>query len=335
MSILKSVPVDAIKQLGRITDTDALIMRRAFYMDGIISPEEADELIALNDRCHTQDPAWAELFVEALTDYIVNQALPEGYVTAANAEWLVERISVDGKIQTGTELELLVSVIEKARWAPASLAVFALAQVKHAVVSGEGALRSGLRLEPGAVGAGDVKLLRRILYGFGGDGNMAITRAEAEVLFAINDATAGAPNHPSWTDLFVKAIANAIMAASGYNVPSREEALRQEAWLDGRGELAPAGVLGKLITTGLRGIWGAYTRQTPEERQISNLERQRIEIIVNERITGDEANWLAERIGRDAKVTSNEQALLAFIKAESPSLDPALQGLIDRIGRAA
>ena len=31
--------------------------------------------------------------------------------------------------------------------------------------------------------------MRRMLYAFGGDGNIAITRQEAEVLFDINDAT--------------------------------------------------------------------------------------------------------------------------------------------------
>jgi len=30
-------------------------------------------------------------------------------------------------------------------------------------------------------------MVRRILYAFGGDENIAVTRAEAEVLFGIND----------------------------------------------------------------------------------------------------------------------------------------------------
>ena len=62
--------------------------------------------------------------------------------------------------------------------------------------------------------------------------NVAITRSEAELLFDIADATNEAENDPAWTDLFAKAIANAIMAASGYSAPNREEALRREAWLE-------------------------------------------------------------------------------------------------------
>ena len=66
-----------------------------------------------------------------------------------------------------------------------------------------------------------LELLRRMLYAFGGDGNVAVTRAEAEVLFDINDATADAEPNPAWTDLFVKAIANVVMAASGQQPPNQ------------------------------------------------------------------------------------------------------------------
>ncbi len=143
-----------------------------------------------------QDPAWADCFVETITDYIVDQAKPEGYLTTDNADWLIERISKDGRIETKTEMELLVSVLDKARWAPQSLVRFALEQVKDAVVHGTGPLRSGKLLEPGVVSEADVDLLRRILYSFGGDGNLAVTQPEAEILFDIDAATADADNHP-------------------------------------------------------------------------------------------------------------------------------------------
>ena len=127
---------------------------------------------------------------------------------------------------------MLVKVLEKAQSSPPRLAGFALAQVKKAVIEGDGPLAHGGTLTPGKVGRAEAELMRRILYAFGGDGNIAVTRAEAEVLFDINDATAEADNDPAWSELFVKAIANFMMAASGYDVPSRQEALHREEWLD-------------------------------------------------------------------------------------------------------
>ena len=336
MSVLSAVSVAEIKARGSIKDADVLKLRRSYYDDGLITAEEADILFALNDACPVQDPAWADCFVEAITDYIVDQAKPEGYLTADNAAWLIERISKDGRIESKTEMELLVSVLDKARWAPQSLVHFALDQVKDAVVNGTGPLRSGKLLEPGVVSEADVDLLRRILYAFGGDGNIAVTQPEAEILFEIDAATAGADNHPAWGDLFVKAIANCVMAASGYATPPRQVALERDAWLDRRGDLSLDKIApGMLSTGGFKGLFGIYRDQSAEERAIARLTQQKIEIVTNEAVTMPEAEWLGRCINRHQPLTPNERALLMFLKAESPSIHPSLQALVDKAAAAA
>jgi len=334
MAVLSAVSIAEIKARGSIKDADVLKVRRNYYDDGIITAEEADAIFALNDACPVQDPAWADCFVETITDYLVEQAEPRGYLTAENAQWLIERIAGDGRVETKTELELLVNVLDKARWAPQSLVRFALDQVRIAVIEGSGPLRSGKALEPGRVCEAEVDLLRRILHSFGGDGNIAVTRPEAEVLFDIDAATAGADNHPGWTDLFVKAIASCVMAASGYAAPPREIALARDAWLDRRGELSLDAMLGGM-GAGLKGLFGGYREQTEEERAIARLTQQKIEIVTHEAVTAAEAAWLSERIGSGGKLTPNERALLAFLKAESPCIDPVLRPLLERATAAA
>lgn len=335
MSIIKSLSFDEICQRGTITGTDVQRLRSLFYDDAHISREEAEALFSLNNTCIDNDPSWSEFFVEALADYLINEVEPIGYLTGANADWLIQRIAQDGIVNAATELELLVTVIEKARWCPERLARYALEQTEHAVIYGTGPLRSGTHLEAGRVTDADVDFLRRAIYAFGGDGSIAITRSEAEVLFRVNDATCEADNSPAWEELFVKAITNAVMAASGYKVPSREEALRRERWLEERGDLSPAAFLSAIGRGGIKGIRNAYAEQTPEERAIARLEQQRIEIITNEEVTGGEVDWLVEWIGRDDQLTPNERALLAYLKAESPALHPSLEPLLGRLDEAA
>ena len=335
MSVLRSISVEDILRRGSITDVDVKSLRATFFHDGEILPEEAEALFALNDQCPIQHPEWPHFFVEAITDFIVNQAIPEGYITADNAAWLILKIENDGRVETKTELDLILNVLDKARWSPASLVSFALTQVKEAVVSGSGPLRSGLDLQPGTISEGEVELLRRMVYAFGGDGNVAVTRAEAEVFFDINDAVSAAPINPAWTDLFVKVIANVLMASSGYAMPTREEALRAEAWLESRGDLSPGALLAAMVRSSLDAVGEAYREQSSEDRALSRLERQRIEIITNEQITEGEAGWLAQRIGRDGKITPNEQALLDYLREENPEIHPLLNELIDRFATAA
>ena len=335
MSLLHAISVSDIRVRGTIVEADVLALRRAFYDDGVIDITEAETLFQLNDSCPTQDAAWSDCFVEMLTDHIVNQAKPEGYVTAEKADWLIANISRDGDVGSRTELELLVNVLDKARWSPQGLVAFALEQVQRAVIEGTGPLRAGKSLEAGVINEAEVELLKRILYAFGGDGNIAITRPEAEILFAIDAATAGQNNAESWPDLFVKAIANCIMAASGYVAPSREEALARETWLERRGDLSIGSMLSGVAQGGLGAALSAYREESAIERAIATLERQKIEIVTAEEVTVAEATWLAEQIGRDGQTTPNEQALLKFLAANSPKIAPELDSILERVRSAA
>lgn len=323
MTNIASDTVDDICNRGNVRDADVMKLRRIIYAEAGIAAGDIEALFAINEIARIQAPAWPAFFVEAVTDFMINELPPQGYVTAANADWLIQRIGRDGRVDSATELELLVNVLDQARWVPECLARFALEQVKYAVIHGDGPLRAGKALAAGQITADEVALLRRILYAFGGDGNAAITRAEAEVLFDIEDATAGSAQSPEWQDLFVKAVASVVMAASGYKVPSREEALRRETWLASRGDLSIGKILGR--------VFAAYDHQSAEERALSRLERQRIEIITNAEVTESEASWIADRISRDARITATEHLVLAFLKHESHKIHPTLQQLIDRV----
>lgn len=355
MGFLAAVSIDDIRNRGSIRDKDVMRLRSALYEDHSISESEATALIALNDGCVVKDPSWAAFFVEALTDFIVNQMKPEGYVTAENAAWLIERIGRDGRVESHTELELLVNVLDKARWSPPSLAAYALQQVKIAVTSGAGPIRSGLSLEPGVIGEAEVDLVRRIVYAFGGDGGIAVTRPEAQMLLAINRAVLPGKSCPAWTELFVKAVGNAVLGGLGYNVPSREQALAFETSADAASPAGAASILTDALWSGVEGdtarsrlggffgrmmsgapsVWSTARPQSSEERAMARLERHRIEIITSERIDEVEENWLLAELGPVERLTDNERALLAFLGHEASLLPPRLESLIKRSAVAA
>lgn len=325
---------EEIKKRGSIQDADVAKLRAAFYDDGVIDEKEAEMLFALNNRCPVQDPSWAVFFNEAIVDYVVTQAEPEGYVTSENASWLIDQSSENGKIRTQNDLELLVCVLEKSRWSPPSLVKFCIEQIRNSLIDERSPLRSGGGSK-GKITESDVELIRRMVYAFGGDGNIAITRGEAELLFDINDAVAPAGVNPAWTEFFAKAIANVVMGSSGYQVPSREEALHGESFVEDRGELSPAGMISAIVNAGLDGVFAAYREQSREERAIARLERQRLEIVTNEKITDDEAGWLAQKLGRDEEITEPEQALLAYLQKYAGPLHSSLQDVVARYAAAA
>ncbi len=336
LSITK--PIADIAQRGHIRPETVVELRRKMYSDGHIGPAEADQLFYLDTACGEICPEWNAFFVEALTDFLVHQVAPRGYISVANANWLIQKVDLDGRVETNTEMELLLRVIETAKMIPPRLSEYIIRQVGKAVIENDGPTRSGKFLMPGTIGAGEVEILRRALYAAGGAGHTAVTCDEAEMLFDINDATKHAENDPAWSDLFVKAIANFLMAAHGYSIPSREDALRREKWVEdaesdfgGMTGQMVGGAFSSLLVEGLRGVWKDLTTDTMEAAYGERQQAHEAMISANERITASEANWLSERIARDGELDENETALLLFIKAGSPEIHPSLQPLLDRV----
>jgi len=328
MSVQPAVSIEEICRRAAITAEDVQRLRRLLYTDVVITEEEARALFTLDARCRTQDPSWRDFFTLAVTDHLINDVEPRGYLTHRNAEWLIAAIAPHGRVETKNGVELLINLLDKARWSPESLARFALEQILHAVKTGRGPLRPANEPPAGHISDSEVELVRRIIYAFGGDGNIAVTRAEAEVLFAIDTALVPGGGSAQWAELFVKAMANCLMAASGYAVPSREEALQREAWIESRGDITPASILGSFSIGRLIEI---YREQSSEERALARLERQRIEIITNEEVTQGEVAWLADLLGRDNRMTANERLLLAFLERESPRIHPSLAPIVQKL----
>ena len=233
------------------------------------------------------------------------------------------------QVRVDSEIELLVHILETAEQTPPALGAFALHAVKAVVLTGGETLRGG-RLTPGVIGRPAVELLRRVLYAAGGDGNVAITRAEAEVLFDLNDATRNAVNDPAWTDLFAKALAACVMTVSGYQPVSRDQAVREQAWLTGK----PEGVgnfLGRMFGKG----WGAAVSYDPLSEIAAYNAAEGRALASAEKIDGEEAAWLMKRIGKGGVYDAAEQALIDFLRREAPRIDPALQLLLAPPARPA
>jgi hypothetical protein len=297
-----------------LTADDALDVRRIIFgSDDAVSREEAEALIALNRHAEHVSPAWAMLFVEALTDYVVHQEIPSGWVDELKADWLIEALGHDPRAKDD-ELDVLVHVLDRADSTPARLSRFTLDRIRAAI----------LERRAGGVTKTDVERLRQTLYAVGGAANIAVTRSEAEALFDLNDDMADAPNDPAWADLFVRAVANAVLYAPTYEAPTAEAELHREAWLADTA-IHPLRHLEEAVvhpraTFGLRGVDTNLRRVEAEHyRADEALEAEAA------KVTADEAHWLLSRIGRKGGVDKAERALLAFLSENASQLDPALR----------
>ena len=299
------------------------LLRASVYADGGVDVDEVRRLCHLAAEEGFPTAAGRQLYIEALTDYVALQTAPSGHVGEEMSRWLIGVLSDDG-ITTDLEVDLLVNIMRRADSVPVELSAFALAEVSRSVLAGTEDGGGGI------ISAVDVERLRSILYAFGNERSVGISREEAEVLFDLNDRSREAENDPAWSDLFVKAIASFLMAARGYTLLSREETLSRDAWLD-----APTGgvtalfgdMLSSMLSNGLRGVWSAWRQQDDTSSMLTEADETRIREA--ETVTSEEVKWLADRIGRDGVIHANERALLKFLSEESPDIHPSLRTLLD------
>jgi hypothetical protein len=329
---------ESLRATGRIEGQHALQLRRMIYSKGNVSRKDAEILFKLDRACSKKDPGFAALYVEALTDYFVWQSEPKGYVTPELGKFLIDNVAGDGHVERKTELELVLNVVHWARQCPEEVVSLVLEAVRQSVLLSR-ETPFGANRARAAIGAGDVAILRKALHAPAGDGSLLITRREAELLFDLNEATAAGDNDPAWADFFSRAIANHLVNhMDAPVVPDRDEAARRERWLDERGSIGQllGGVAGALARGDIpfEDVWAeidptgaAAARKEAEAEAIATRKR-----LSREQVNADEAKWLAERILRDGTIDENERALLAFLKKDSPSIDPALDPVFKRAG---
>jgi hypothetical protein len=303
-----------LTQRAEITAEDVLALRRLVWQDGGVNTEEADVLMALNSACPGRSTEWIDYFVEVMCDHVVHQQQPAGYVDDAKAQWLMQWIDHDGKVDSLSELELLVKVLETANAVPAVLKAYALKQIESAVLTGEGPMRkTGLvvgdgMLDKGAINDTEVELLRRVIYAQAGDGHYIVSRDEAELLFRLKDANLNAGHSAQWPELFVKAIANHLMAHAAYQPLTREEQANLDAYA------------ADTSVSVLRFASRVFGRRKPDARLsakvLDNSVSDEAAEIADSVVTHPEKSWLDAQIDVDGAQDALETRLLNFIRRE-------------------
>jgi hypothetical protein len=240
--------------------------------------------------------AWREAFVEALTDHVLNAQEPAGHLGDEAARWLEAELLRDGRLDRDCEMALIVNVLRRASSTPDGFAAFVRDRIFQLLTSPP----------PSDLNAAEVELIRAVLFAEGGSGSIAVSREEAEWLFAIDAAIDGGTHHESWRDLFVKAICNHLLAAAAPALLERSRMMHRErianpprvwdAWraFVKKPHLDPSG----------------FTEPSPAEI-IAKAYGQRVQDMrAAERVTLDEVVWVSARVHGDRRVTANERAVL-------------------------
>ena len=74
MSVLENSPFREVAERGSIRESDVAQLRQALGGDGLVSIQDAVQLIALNAACPIQGLGWCGVFRVAITDFVFRRA---------------------------------------------------------------------------------------------------------------------------------------------------------------------------------------------------------------------------------------------------------------------
>ena len=108
---------------GIIDVEEVETIKHIIYEDGKIDREEANFLFELKDAVTGKDnaPEWKELFIDAITAYVLEDEMSPDVIDEDEADYLYEQINGDGQIDD-TERALLENIKAKAKNFPEKLA---------------------------------------------------------------------------------------------------------------------------------------------------------------------------------------------------------------------
>lgn len=321
--------IDMIGADGVVSAEEVLTLRRRIFKDGVVSDAEVDALIALAARVRDGAPEWRDYFAEAIADHFIRQPAsptPQHQDALTEQGWTrlktkVASVADASAAFKGFILDALVTLSEKASQTPDDFGESVAAGFRDAVL---------LKADGAHLTAADVTLLSRLVFAAGGDGRVAITRAEAEFLFDLADATAHGANAPEWPDFFATAVANHLLASVASPAPERATlSLVDPDDVDPPAPTqAPKGFLDRVK------IWLSNPAEEVEKRYaVINAARDEDRIDAA-RIDEAEANWLIDRIGRDGVFHPLEEALIDKLQTLDATLPPQLDDFLAKFAAA-
>jgi hypothetical protein len=295
--------IGALKAAGRMAPDDVIALRAQVYGADAVTAEALEALAGLDGAIAQPPGEWVEFLAEAMTDYVVRQAAPEGYVDDARADWLM---GVLAEPSGAAGMEVLARILETADETPPKLAAFALSKIKAAVTA------------DGKVSAEDVAMMRRLVFAGGGEDAVGVTREEAEALFDVDDACRAGPNDAAWPDFFAKAVGASLTAVSPFHAASRADVVRDETWLSDRENMVDfaTSMLRKPDVAGaVREVLHPYQDEENEWRDAeAGAEAAEAQALP---ISDEEARWLVGRLSKGA-LSEAERRLIAFLKDVAP-----------------
>ena len=199
--------LSALPSKAALRDADIQMLRHAFYEEGVIERRQAAAIFHANRVMQTDHNGWNTFYLEALTDVFLTPG-HEGYVVDAGAESMLLTWLGDGvAIPNPGERQLTLRLLMRAANEPDALEQRVLQAVSENLLHESQCWIGGGNRSPGAIGATDIQLIRRLVYRSGNAQGRAIRKAVIPFLLRLDRQAASFADPDEWRQFLTACLA--------------------------------------------------------------------------------------------------------------------------------
>ena len=224
--------LDAVIELKTTAEDDLHALRRQLYRSLPLRDEQAERIFAAHQEMPAKDERWLEFFLEALTDYFLAQRGDRVDLTGPAEDQLLKLVGGRSPITDLGHRQLILRIFFRSTEVSERYRGLVLDMAHHHLMHDDRRLLADLPRQAGTIDIVDLQLIRRLVFGAGGQYACSVDRATANFLLDLDQPSFTMIDQEAWRHLYVKGMSIHLVGSTSLEDHVRSERdNRASAWL--------------------------------------------------------------------------------------------------------
>ncbi|MGI9433297.1 MAG: hypothetical protein ACR2Q4_00435 [Geminicoccaceae bacterium] len=211
-----------------LADHDADRLQRAFHRQGSLDSQLACKIFDLHPTRSPDDRHWIDFFTEALASYFLHRRGDTIFIPDSEEDLLIRSIATAGPIIDPGHRRLALRLYLRATELSERYQRVVLDTVRLSLLHDEHRFLLKASRSPGVIDIVDLHLIRKLVYGAGGQYPCRISRVAAEFLLALDHQHSPLAHTEEWASFSCEAIMSHLFDG-GSSTPRIDE--KQADWM--------------------------------------------------------------------------------------------------------
>lgn len=189
-----------------VTEDSLHELRHLLYRSCPIDHDQVKKILEVHRSTSAKDGPWIEFFLEALTDFFLTRQEDRIYLTDIAETRLLDAIGDEDPIINSGHRHLALRLLLRATEVSERFRRLVLNMVQHHLMHDSQRLLIDLSRQPGTIDIVDLQLIRKLVFGAGGQYDRPIDQSTANFLIELDQPCFTVIDQDAWRRLFRKAM---------------------------------------------------------------------------------------------------------------------------------